>query len=82
MCIRDRMFGVKSDVPKEIYEVPLGVARVARSGADVPVVSYSRMAEESLKAADHLSSEGIDCEVIDLRTVSPFDIDTVVESVR
>ena len=39
------------------------------------------MAEESLKAADHLSDEGIDCEVIDLRTVSPFDIDTVVESV-
>ena len=90
-CVRDnnptvlvlhkRMFGVKGDVPEEIYEVPLGVARVARSGADVTVVSYSRMAEESLKAADHLSDEGIDCEVIDLRTVSPFDIDTVVESV-
>jgi pyruvate dehydrogenase E1 component beta subunit len=77
-----RMFGTKGEVPEDPYEVPLGLARVARPGTDVSIVSYSRMADESLKAAGLLADEGVDCEVIDLRTVSPLDVDTVVESVR
>ena len=77
-----RMFGVKGEVPAELYEVPIGVARVARPGTDVTVVAYSRMASESLVAAADLAEEGIDCEVIDLRSVQPIDIDTVVASAR
>ena len=81
LVIHKRMFGYKGEVPEEIYEVPLGAARVARPGTDVTIVSYSRMTDESLKAAELLSNDGVDCEVIDLRTVSPFDIQTVVQSV-
>ena len=91
-CLRDdnptvlvknkRMFGVKGEVPAELYEVPIGEARIARQGADVTVVAYSRMASESLAAADELAAEGVDCEVIDLRTVQPIDIDMVVASAR
>ena len=77
-----RMFGVKGEVPSELYEVPIGVARVARPGTDVTVVAYSRMASESLVAAADLAAEGIECEVIDLRSVQPIDIDTVVASAR
>jgi len=81
LVIHKRMFGYKGEVPEEIYEVPLGAARVARPGTDITIVSYSRMTDESLKAAELLSNDGVDCEVIDLRTVSPFDIQTVVQSV-
>jgi len=77
-----KMFGVKGDVPEELYEVPLGTAAVTRAGTDVTVVAYSYMAAEALAAADVLAAEGISCEVIDLRTVQPLDIDTVVESAR
>lgn len=77
-----RMFGVKGDVPEEIYEVPLGEAAVTRAGNDVTVVAYSRMAAEALAAAETLAGEGIDCEVIDLRTVQPIDIDTIIASAR
>jgi pyruvate dehydrogenase E1 component beta subunit len=81
LVIHKRMFGYKGEVPEELYEVPIGVARVARPGSDVTIVSYSRMMDESLKAADVLSNEGVDCEIIDLRTLVPLDIDTVVKSV-
>ena len=91
-CLRDdnptvlvkhkRMFGVKGEVPSELYEVPIGSARIARPGADATVVAYSRMVPESLAAAYELAEEGIDCEVIDLRSVQPIDIDTVVASAR
>ena len=81
LVIHKRMFGDEGEVPEEIYEVPLGMARVARPGSDITIVSYSRMTDESLKAAELLSNDGVDCEVIDLRTVSPFDIDTLVQSV-
>ncbi len=91
-CVRDdnptilvkhkKMLGTKGDVPEELYEVPLGTAAVTRTGADVTLVAYSRMAVETLAAAEQLASEGIECEVIDLRTVAPLDIDTVVTSAR
>ncbi len=91
-CVRDdnptivvkhkRMFGVKGEVPEELYEVPIGVAKIVRPGSDVTVVAYSRMVVEALAAADVLAAEGIDCEVIDLRTVTPLDTETVAASVR
>ena len=69
-------------VPEEPYEIPLGVANVLAPGSDVTVVAWGRMANEALAAAEQLAAEGIDCEVIDPRTLQPLDIDTVVESVR
>ena len=91
-CIRDdnptvfalnkRMFGVKGHVPEELYEVPIGVANVVRPGDGVTVVAYGRMVPESMKAAKKLAEEGIDCEVIDLRSVQPLDVDTVTDSAR
>jgi 2-oxoisovalerate dehydrogenase E1 component len=64
----------------EDHFVPIGKAAVRRTGADVTIVSYSRMAEESLAAAGRLARDGIDAEVIDLRTIAPLDWDTVLTS--
>jgi acetoin:2,6-dichlorophenolindophenol oxidoreductase subunit beta len=79
--LHKRMLGVKGAVPEERYVIPLGVAHVARPGADVTVVSWGRTLNESLAAATTLATEGIEAEVIDLRTLSPLDIDTVLASV-
>lgn len=91
-CIRDdnptvfvsnkRMLGAKGHVPEELYEVPIGVANVVRSGDGVTIVAYSRMVPESLKAAESLAGDGIEAEVIDLRSVQPLDLDTIVESAK
>jgi 2-oxoisovalerate dehydrogenase E1 component len=64
----------------EDHLVPIGKAAVTRTGADVTIVSYSRMAAESLAAAERLAQDGIDAEVIDLRTIAPLDWDTVLTS--
>jgi pyruvate dehydrogenase E1 component beta subunit len=61
--------------------VSIGEATIAREGSDVTIVAYSRMLLEALAAADELSNDGIDCEVVDLRTLRPLDIDTVAASV-
>jgi pyruvate dehydrogenase E1 component beta subunit len=72
----------KAEVPEGHYEVPLGKAAIRREGSDVTIVAYSVQAVNAATAADELAKEGIDVEVIDLRTVSPLDIDTVLKSVR
>ncbi len=69
------------ECPEEDFTIPFGVARVTRPGSDATIVSYSRMATRSLAAASALETEGIDCEVIDLRTIAPWDTNAVVESV-
>ena len=74
--------GLTGDVPEELYEVPLGVARVAREGTDATVVATGRMVGESLAAAEALAADGIDVEVVDPRTLSPLDLPTLVTSVR
>ncbi len=71
----------KGHVPPEHYEIPFGQARIVRSGTDVTVVALSLMVQHSLKAAEQLASEGISVEIIDPRTVSPLDIDTILQSV-
>ena len=71
----------RGPVPTGDYRVPLGSAAVARPGADVTVVAYSAMALNALAAAERLASDGIDVEVIDLRSLVPLDFDTVVQSV-
>ncbi|MEO3431720.1 pyruvate dehydrogenase complex E1 component subunit beta [Inquilinus sp. CAU 1745] len=77
------LYGQSFDVPEsEDFIVPIGRAKVVRQGKDVTIVAYSMMVGKSLEAAEKLAEEGIDAEVIDLRTIRPLDIDTVVESVR
>jgi len=76
-------YGQLGAVPEGDYIIPLGVADIKRSGSDVTIVSYSRMAMWSLQAAEILAEQhGINAEVIDLRTLKPMDIDTVAQSVK
>ena len=77
------LYGVKGEVPDEWYEVPFGEAVVRRVGGDITIVGYSRMAHVAQMAAEVLRSEkGLEAEVIDLRTLRPLDVQTVVESVK
>jgi pyruvate dehydrogenase E1 component beta subunit len=77
------LYGKSFEVPNmEDWVVPIGKARVARSGHHVTVVSFSIGMTYALAAAEKLAAEGIECEVIDLRTIRPMDIETVVESVK
>ncbi|HYK75271.1 MAG TPA: transketolase C-terminal domain-containing protein, partial [Pseudoneobacillus sp.] len=64
------------------YTIPLGKAEVKREGTDLTIVTYGAMVHESLKAAEELAKEGHSVEVIDLRTISPLDIETIVSSVE
>lgn len=77
------LYGLKGEVPEDPdYLVPFGQAKVTRQGKDVTIVSYSKMAMESLGAAIDLEEQGIDAEVIDVRSLNPFDAATVFESVK
>ncbi len=77
------LYGQSFDVPKlNDFVLPIGKARIAREGADVTIVSYSRGMAYALDAAKKLAEEGIEAEVVDLRTLRPLDIDTVLKSVR
>jgi pyruvate dehydrogenase E1 component beta subunit len=70
----------RDDVPETDYEVPLGEAAVRREGEDVTVVAWGAMTRPTLEAAENVAEDGIDAEVIDLRTISPMDRETIVES--
>jgi len=70
------------EVPEEEYFIPLGKAAIKREGRDVTVVAWSRMVQEALAAAERLQGEGVSVEVIDLRTLVPLDIETLVASVK
>ena len=79
----EMLYGTEFDVPEGIdWVVPIGKAKVRREGADVTLVAYSRMVGFCLQAAEKLAEEGIQAEVVDLRTIRPMDIATVVESVK
>ena len=71
---------LKADVPAEDYTVPIGVAKVQRAGRDVSVITYGAMVDEALQAAETVAAEGIDVEVLDLRTLAPLDRDAILES--
>ncbi len=75
------LHGMKGTVPEEEYLVPIGQADVKREGKDVTVVATSRMVHETLKAADRLAEEGIEIEVVDLMSISPWDKETVFNSI-
>src|SRR5215472_13452922 len=75
------LYGLESEVPEESYAIPFGEANVIREGDDVTMVAIGRMVHVAREAADELAKEGIQAEVIDPRTTSPFDEDTILESV-
>jgi pyruvate/2-oxoglutarate/acetoin dehydrogenase E1 component len=76
------LYDVEEDVPEDPYTIPMGEANIVREGSDVTIVTLGRMVSLSKDAADLLAKDGIEAEVIDLRTTSPMDIDTVLESVE
>jgi 2-oxoisovalerate dehydrogenase E1 component beta subunit len=73
---------IETEVPEDDYLVPIGVAAIKRSGQDLTLLTYGTMVHESLTAAELVAAEGIDLEVIDLRTLLPLDRDTILASVR
>ena len=77
-----RGYEIQGEVPEEDYTIPFGEAVVRREGSDVTIVAISIMVHKALTVAKELSSLGIECEVIDPRTVYPFDYDTVIRSVK
>ena len=77
-----KLYRMKGEVPEEDYTIPFGQADIKREGTDCTIVTYGRMVHFCLEAAEKLADEGIRAEIIDLRTIVPLDIDTVVESVK
>ncbi|MEM1231416.1 MAG: alpha-ketoacid dehydrogenase subunit beta [Pseudomonadota bacterium] len=73
---------MQGEVPEGAYEIPLGEANIVRDGSDYTIIALGRMVHEALKAADALKELGIDAEVIDPRSLQPFDTDTVIASVK
>ena len=77
------LYGKSFDVPtSEDFTVPIGEAKIIREGSDVTICAFSLMVERSIDAADQLSENGISAEIIDLRTLRPLDIDTIIRSVK
>ncbi|QKS81367.1 alpha-ketoacid dehydrogenase subunit beta [Pseudomonas bijieensis] len=81
-CEHKLLYGMQGEVPEELYTIPFGEANFLRDGKDVTLVSYGRMVNTAMDAARSLAGRGIDCEVIDLRTTSPMDEDSILESVE
>jgi pyruvate dehydrogenase E1 component beta subunit len=78
----ESLYGMKGEVPEGEHLVPFGVANLMRQGKDVTIISYSKCVYDSMRAAEALENEGIDAEVIDLRTLNPLDVGTCVESIK
>ena len=78
----ERMYGDKGEIPDGEYLLPIGMADVKREGKDVTIVSFNKMMKVALAAAEELAKEGIDAEVIDLRTIRPLDHATIIKSVK
>jgi len=82
VCENKVLYNTKGPVPEEPYATPLGVAEVKRAGTDVTIVAISRMVHVALEAAQALAAEGVAAEVVDPRTLSPLDEETIFASVR
>ena len=78
----EQMYGDKGEVPEGEYTLPIGVADVKRVGKDITLISFGKILKEAVKASDELLKEGIDIEIIDLRTIRPLDYKTIFESVK
>lgn len=80
-CEHKMLYGMKGEVPEEIYTVPFGQARVVREGSDATIVAFGRMVQMAEQAASALASEGVEVEILDPRTTSPLDSDAILASV-
>jgi len=78
----EKMYGDKGEIPEGEYLIPIGVADTKREGKDVTIVSFGKIIKVAHAAAEELAKEGIDCEIIDLRTIRPIDYPAVVESIK
>ena len=78
----EQMYGDKGQVPEEEYLIPIGEAEIKKEGKDVTVVSFGKILKEVFKADEKLNEDNIDIEIIDLRTIRPLDIDTIISSVK
>ncbi|MBK8957060.1 MAG: alpha-ketoacid dehydrogenase subunit beta [Proteobacteria bacterium] len=81
-CEHKVLYTMEGDVPEESYTIPFGEANIVREGDDVTIVAFGRMVNQAMKAATVLAKEGISCEIIDPRTTSPLDEDSILESVE
>ncbi|HTF81010.1 MAG TPA: pyruvate dehydrogenase complex E1 component subunit beta, partial [Cytophagales bacterium] len=81
-CESELMYGDKGPVPEGEYIIPIGIADIKKEGKDVTIVSFGKMMKVALGAAAELEKEGINAEVIDLRSIRPIDYDAVVNSVK
>jgi pyruvate dehydrogenase E1 component beta subunit len=79
-CEHKNLYGLETEVPAESYAIPFGEANVVREGKHATIVTYGMMVNRSMEAAAALAKQGVECEVIDLRTLSPIDWDTVIDS--
>ena len=78
----EQMYGDKGQVPEEEYLIPIGKAEIKKEGSDVTIVSFGKILKEVFKASEKLSEQNISLEIIDLRTVRPLDIETIIKSVK
>ncbi len=78
----EQMYGDKGEVPEGEYTLPIGVADIKRAGKDITLVSFGKILKEAMKAAEELAKEGIEVEVIDLRTIRPMDYQAIFESLK
>jgi pyruvate dehydrogenase E1 component beta subunit len=78
----EQMYGMKGEVPDGEFTIPIGVGKVKREGSDVTLVAHGKMYHVAVQAANELAKEGIECEIIDPRTMKPFDFQMVFNSVR
>ncbi|MEC5320730.1 alpha-ketoacid dehydrogenase subunit beta [Brenneria populi subsp. brevivirga] len=81
-CEHKNLYGFEGEVPETPYAIPFGEASILRDGRDVSIVAYGLMTHRALDAAAQLSKQGIDAEIVDLRSLSPLDLDTVLETVE
>ena len=82
VVLNKALLGSTAAVPEDLFEIPLGKAEILRAGDRVTIVAVGRMVSESLAAAKTLAEEGIECEVIDPRTLQPLDTETIVASAK
>ena len=78
----EQMYGDKGEIPESEYTLPIGIADIKRKGKDVTIVSFGKIIKEAYIAADKLANEGIESEIIDLRTIRPLDYNTIFDSVK
>ncbi|MBE3175383.1 alpha-ketoacid dehydrogenase subunit beta [Enterobacter cloacae complex sp. P29RS] len=81
-CEHKNLYGLEGEVPEKPYAIPFGEASIVRDGRDASIVTYGLMVHRALNAAQQLAQQGIDVEVVDLRSLSPLDLDTVIETVE